>query len=350
MDLFTHAALGAAAAAAVAPRGALRLAALTGALAGVLPDADQLIASDRDPLLTLEYHRHFTHALAIVPFAALLPAILVAALVRRRFPFVRLYAFSLVGYLLSPLLDACTSYGTHLLWPFAQRPIAWSIISIIDPIFTLLVGTALAFALLRRSPAWARAGVALATLVLGVGFVQHERAFAHAAALAASRGHVPDRLLVKPTLANMVVWRSLYVAAGRVHVDAIRIGLTGDVRVYPGETAALFVVDRDLELPPGSVLYRDVQRFVAFTDGLPVRHPARAQVIGDARYSMLPTSLEPLWGIVLDPASPDAHARFETHRDVTPAIRRQFIAMLLGRDLDPQVRGQTPFSETENGV
>jgi inner membrane protein len=135
----------------------------------------------------------------------------------------------------------------------------------------------------------------------------------------------------------MLVWRSLYVVQGRIHVDAIRIGLTGDVRVYPGESAALLDVDRDLGLPTESVLYRDVRRFVAFADNLPVRHPTRPQMIGDARYSMLPTSLEPLWGIVLDPASPDAHARFETNRNVTPAIRRKFIDMLLGRD--PPARG-----------
>ena len=334
MDLFTHAAVGAAGAAAIAPAHALRFAALTGAIAGVLPDADQLIASDRDPLLTLEYHRHFSHALLMAPLGALLVAVLVAALAKKRVRFARIYAYALIGYVLSPLLDACTSYGTHLLWPFVERPIAWNIIAIVDPVFTMAVTAALIFALLRNRAAYARAGIALAGAILATGIAQHERATTHAHALAVSRGHLPERLLVKPTLGNMLLWRSLYVTDGRIHVDAIRIGAGDGVRVYAGESAARFDIDHDLDLPRGSVLYRDVRRFVAFADHLPVRHPARPEMIGDARYSMLPTSLEPLWGIVLDPAAPDAHARFETHRRLTPEIRRRFIDMLLGRDLN----------------
>ena len=53
-------------------------------------------------------------------------------------------------------------------------------------------------------------------------------------------------------------------------------------------------------------------QIATFTDHLPIRHRARPQMIGDARYSMLPTSLEPLWGIVFEPGGADAHARFET--------------------------------------
>ena len=334
MDPFTHAAVGAAGAAAIAPRHALRLAALTGAIAGLLPDADQLIASEADPLLTLEFHRHFTHSLVLSPLGALLPAFALYLLSRRSLPFRALYAFALTGYLLSPLLDACTSYGTHLLWPFAERPVAWSIIAIIDPLFTAPVFGAVAVALLRNSPSAARVGLLMAAGVLAAGGAQHERAAVHARALAASRSHVPERLLVKPTLGNMLLWRSIYVADGRIYVDAVRAGLADNVRIYPGESAARFDVDRDLDLPDGSILKRDVLRFAAFADGLPVRHPRRPEMIGDARYSMLPDSIEPLWGIVVDPTTPDAHARFETDRKLTPRVRRRFIDMLFGRDTD----------------
>ncbi len=334
MDLFTHAVVGAAGAASVAPARETRLAALVGAAASLLPDTDALISSTSDPLLTLEYHRHFTHSLVFVPVGALVAAALLWLVLRRRMSFARLYAYAFIGYLLSPLLDACTSYGTHLLWPFAERPLAWNIIAIIDPVFTLLVLGPLAYALVRRRPAPARLGLALAGLVLMLGVLQHERAATLARELAASRGHAPERVLVKPTLANLVLWRSIYTAGDRIHVDAIRIGLPGNVRVYPGESALRFEPRRDLDLPPDSPLSMDVGRFVVFTDGYPVRHPARADMIGDARYSMLPTSLEPLWGIVLDPAAPQGRARFETNRKLTPALRSRFIDMLLGRELE----------------
>ena len=333
MDPFTHAIVGAAGAASAAPARETRMAALAGAAAGLLPDVDALIGSASDPLLTLEYHRHFTHSLVFVPLGALLAAALLWLVLRRWMSFAHLYAYAFIGYLLSPLLDACTSYGTHLLWPFAQRPLAWNIIAIIDPAFTLLLLGPLAFALMRRRPALARLGVALAGFVLMLGVLQHERASTLARELAASRGHVSERVLVKPTLANLVLWRSIYIAGDRIYVDAIRIGLPGNSRIYPGESAARLDPQRDLDLPSGSQLSRDVERFVVFTDGYPVRHPVRAEMIGDARYSMLPTSLEPLWGIVLDPAAPQGHARFETNRTLTPAVRRRFIDMLLGRDL-----------------
>jgi len=331
MDLITHAALGAAAAASVAPVQRLRLAALTGAVAGLLPDADILITSSSDPLLNLEFHRHFTHSLLFVPFGATFAAMLVWLLVRRRSGFGQLYAWALLGYLCAPLLDACTSYGTHLLWPFSERPIAWNIISVIDPVFSALLLIPLVVALIRVKAALARVALLMAAIGLAYGGMQHDRAEQLAWQLAASRGHAPERLLVKPTLGNMVLWRSLYVHAGVIHVDAVRVGPLGSQRVYPGESAPRLDPERDLGLPAGSRTQRDVARFAVFTGALVVRHPRRPDLIGDARYAMLPTSIEPLWGIVIDPAAPDGPVRFETGRRLTPELRSRFLDMLLGR-------------------
>ena len=89
---------------------------------------------------------------------------------------------------------------------------------------------------------------------------------------------------------------------------------------------------RDLAwAPPGSRARADVARFAVFADGFLVAHPTRAGFIGDARYALLPTRIEPLWGIALDPASPQRPARFVTDRQLTPAVRQQFIDMVLGR-------------------
>jgi len=332
MDLLTHAALGAAGAAAIAPARQMRLAALAGAMAALLPDADQLIASANDPLLTLEYHRHFTHALVFVPLGALFAAVLLWLGLRDRIAFWRLYVYAFVGYLLSPLLDACTSYGTHLLWPFSEQPVAWSIVAIVDPLLTIVILVLLVVALVSLRPGLARIAVGATGAMLLVGYAQHERALGHARELAAARGHLAERALVKPTLGNMILWRSVYIANGRIHVDAIRIGLPGNTRIFPGTSALRFDPKRDLDLPPASVLRADVDRFMRFTDGYTVRHPRHAEVIGDARYALLPNALEPLWGIVLDPTSPDTHARFETFRSIDPDLRRRFVDMLFGRD------------------
>jgi inner membrane protein len=61
--------------------------------------------------------------------------------------------------------------------------------------------------------------------------------------------------------------------------------------------------------------------------------PGRDKVLIDIRYSMLPTSVTPMWGIDIDLASPTQHARFRIYRDRSENMRQKFVAMLLGRDL-----------------
>jgi inner membrane protein len=332
MDLITHAALGAAAAAAIAPPSRLRAAAGAGAAGGVLPDADILIASSTDPLLNLEFHRHFTHSFAFSPLGAAVAAAVIWMLLRRRTPFAPLYLAAFAGYLAAILLDACTSYGTHLWWPFSQEPVAWSVISVVDPLFTALISIPVAWSLLRQRRSGMQAAVALALAGLATGLIQHLRAVEHAVALAAARGHSPSVLLVKPTLANLVLWRSLYLHEGRLYADAVRVGRPGGATVYRGESAPRFDPVTDAGLPPGSRARRDLERFVAFTGDLAVRHPQRPDFVGDARYAMLPTSIVPLWGVVL-PQQGEGALRFENLRTLTPTVRERFVAMLLGRAL-----------------
>ena len=63
MDLLTQGLLGGALASAAANREEARRAAFVGFGAALLADADVFIGSPGDPLLKLEFHRHFTHAL-----------------------------------------------------------------------------------------------------------------------------------------------------------------------------------------------------------------------------------------------------------------------------------------------
>jgi len=67
LDPISQGSLGAAVAASASHRDELRAGAVAGLLAGLAPDLDVLIRSGSDPLLFLEFHRQFTHALAFVP-------------------------------------------------------------------------------------------------------------------------------------------------------------------------------------------------------------------------------------------------------------------------------------------
>ncbi len=320
MDIVTHAVVGAALSAAVAPSRQRRLSAGIGAFAGILADADALIQSGSDPLLLLDYHRHFTHALAFIPLGALIAALLLWPFLRRKLDFRQLYIYSFTGYALSGLVDACTSYGTHLLLPFTDSKTAWNLISVFDPLFTLILLVSLAITVRRPEVAAVRLGLLLALSYLGLGYVQQQRVTERIVAVAVERGHRPGRLTVKPTLGNLLLWRSLYIDGGQIHADATRAGLT--LRHYPGESAPLFSTISTF----GASRAADVERFRAFSDGWLVE--SRPGYIGDARYAMLPTTIAPIWGIRW---SVDNQLEFLTDHTMTPAMRGQWLDMMAGR-------------------
>lgn len=317
MDIVTQAVLGAATASAIAPRTQRRLAAGIGLWAGILPDFDALIQSSDDPLLVLDYHRHFSHALAFVPLGALLAALLLWPWLRKRLPFARLYAYSLAGYALSGLLDACTSYGTHLWLPFSDAKAAWNLIAVVDPVFTLCLLISLWISLRKPASAAVYWGFLLAGLYLGTGYLQQQRAADATARIAQARGHQPQQLTAKPTLGNLILWRTLYRHDGRIYADAVHAGWR--LRHYAGESAPLLT-----EVPPEKAA--TIARFSRFADGWLIATPSG--LIGDARYAMLPTSLTPIWGIRWNAAG---QVEFVSDHTMRQEMRAHWLAMLTGQ-------------------
>lgn len=331
MDILTQGLIGGVLAQAVARPREKKIATLAGLFAGLLADADILIRSSGDPLLNIEYHRHFTHSLLFIPFGAAIAALLLWPLLRRHLPLRRLYLFCLAGFSLSGFLDALTSYGTMLFWPFSEQRIAFNLMPIVDPLFTLILLLSLILGLWRIQQPVTRIGLLLCLLYIGVAFVQQQRAFEAAQQLAGERGHEPRRPIVKPTLGNLLLWRSVYLHEGRIYVDAVRVGILAETRVYAGQSVPLFRPAAALPaLEPDSVLANDIRRFSRFSEGYVARDPEQSQVLGDIRYSMLPNSVRPLWGIVIDPGAPQTHVDYRFFRENTPALRQTFMAMLQG--------------------
>ena len=339
MDPLTHALMGAAFAAGAASlrrqrqESALvtrRFAALAGAVAGLAPDIDVLFQSGEDALLVLDYHRHFTHALLFAPLGALVVAGLLWPLLRRRLGFGLLYASCLLGYFVHPLLDACTSYGTHLWLPFSREPAAWNLVAVFDPSFTLLLAVPL-YLFLRQADSRAVAvGLVLAASYLGLSGIQQQRAETALRGIAHSRGHQPAQLSVKPTLANLLLWRGLYVHEGRVQADAFHLGFS--LRHYPGESLTLLAPEAARRIAAGEARrLADIERFRAFSDGFTVEDGRQPGFVGDARYAMLPTRIAPIWGLQWQ--GPGAATEFVSRHEFTPDMRGEFFAMLLGREL-----------------
>ncbi len=128
------------------------IASIIGLLAGLAPDIDIFIKSNNDPLLFLEYHRHFTHSLFFIPFGSLVCAFVFYHIFTKYYDlsFKYTYIYSFIGYATHGIIDAFTSYGTLLYWPFSNERIAWNTVSVIDPIFTIPIAIFIFVALITK--------------------------------------------------------------------------------------------------------------------------------------------------------------------------------------------------------
>jgi len=271
---------------------------LIGALSGMAPDLDVLIASNHDPLLFLEYHRQFTHSLLFIPVGALACALVFYGIFRNKMSFSQVYLFSILGFSTHGLLDGCTSYGTQLFWPFSNERVALDIVSIVDPFFTLPVLAGIIFAAVTGSRTIARVTFIYAVVFLCLGFVQKNRAADALHALADERGHVVERFTIKPSFANRHVWKMIYEADGRYYVDAVK--LLWGVKYYSGTSVVKLNIERDYPwLLANSQQAKDIERFRWFSDDYLAVDPNNNNIILDVRYSMVPNQIKLMWGIQL---------------------------------------------------
>lgn len=339
MDPLTQGVLGTAASQLVSRRAEKVAAGVIGFFSGMAADLDVLISSSTDPLLFLEFHRHFTHALVFIPVGALICTVAFRAIFkswfkRNQLSFGRSYLFSFVGYATHALLDACTTYGTQLLWPFSDMRVAWNTVSVIDPLFTIPLLILMIFAVLRRSTRLAWLGSLYAAGYLGLGVMQNNRALDVAEQLALSRGHTPINLGVKPSMANLLVWKSVYEHQGRYYVDAVRV-LVGS-QIYTGVSVEKLDLNTHFAwLKPDSQQALDVERFRWFSNQHLGIDPDNSNRIIDVRYSLVPNQVRGMWGITLDQTKPSiGHVAWSTNRPKGQAALdkgAQLMHMIMGK-------------------
>jgi len=343
MDPVTHAALGLATAVAAAPKSLpLRPVALAGLAAGLLPDADLLLSSARDPLFTLEYHRHFTHSLAFSPVIALAGAALSWLALR---PFHPLLAFRLLllpAWLagLSHLFcDAWTSYGTRLWWPVDDTRVALDWVSVIDPMLTLPLALGAGWTLVSKIRRPAAIGLAWVAVYLFACGIQQQRAHRALAAWSLSQQRPPpSRVTVKPSFANILVWRAASVHGTTLKTTAIRCGL-GAPQILPGASQEIFPSAESaaahFNLPPDSAQARDIRRFHGLSEGWTGLHPGGdPNLIGDLRYATLPHAVAPLWCIRVTPDQPDHAIEWAPQRSLRKAPWPELWQLIRGRHPD----------------
>lgn len=137
MDSLTQIVLGAAVGEAVLGRKVGNKAMLYGAIAGTIPDLDVFASHFTDTVTALEIHRGFTHSIVFSVLLAPVFGWLISKIERRSPADWRDWSWLMFwGFFTHPILDAFTTWGTQLFWPFDIR-LEFKTIFVIDPLYTL---------------------------------------------------------------------------------------------------------------------------------------------------------------------------------------------------------------------
>ncbi|MCG9971653.1 metal-dependent hydrolase [Christiangramia crocea] len=137
MDSLSQIVLGAAVGEVVLGKKAGNKAMLYGAIAGTIPDLDTFVGNFFDTITAIEMHRGFSHSIVFSIIFAPAFGWLISKIENN--PEVSWKNWSWLmfwGLFTHPLLDAHTTWGTQLFWPFDIR-LAYKNIFVIDPLYTL---------------------------------------------------------------------------------------------------------------------------------------------------------------------------------------------------------------------
>ena len=307
---------------------------IVGFLAGIFPDIDIFFRSNDDPLLFLEFHRQFTHSLIFIPFGGLVFTLIFYGLFFRLIPFsfLKTWLFATTGYATHGLLDACTSYGTQLLWPFSNERISWNNISIIDPLFTFPVLFFLVISLLNRRSFWAKIALGWAFIYLFIGFIQNHRAEQVANEIIIERNHAPENISVKPSFGNLILWKIIYEYNGHLYIDAVNIGPKKEI--FTGQKIKKFnKSDLSYFNELTDTQKKDIDRFLWFSQDFVAVNPHNKYELLDIRYSNLPNEIGGLWGIHLTPNT-ESHVEFISNRSLQNRDFKQFFQMIFNGYFD----------------
>jgi len=319
LDPLTQGLLGASLPQSISNNKSLLIIGILGFLSGLTPDLDIFIRSNSDPLLFLEFHRQFTHSLIFIPIGGTICSLVFYFLISKRFKinFKDTWIYSTLGYSTHGILDACTSYGTLLLWPFSQTRIAWNNVSIIDPLLTIPLLILIILAIIKQKKNFSIIALVWVISYLLLGVYQKNEALKIGKIIAKNRGHDLIRIDVKPSIGNLLLWKSIYETQDKFYVDAVRVGW--NPKIFNGESIDKFNTQSAFPwLMLESVQAKDIERFKWFSNGYIAINPKNKNQIIDIRYSSIPNKIGGLWGIELSERKGNKqHVKWITKRTIS---------------------------------
>ncbi|HET8837992.1 MAG TPA: metal-dependent hydrolase [Flavobacteriaceae bacterium] len=209
MDSLTQIVLGAAVGEVVLGRKVGNKAMLYGAIAGTIPDLDVFVGNFTDVVTALEIHRGFSHSFVFAILAAPLLGFFIS-LYEKKATWREWAWLMFFGFVTHSLLDAQTTWGTQLFWPFDLR-VASKNIFVIDPLYTLPLSIGVICAMFQKKSSakrkkYNRLGLIISTSYLlltivlkGFTYFKFEKAIEN-------QGITYSEIETKPTALNSILW------------------------------------------------------------------------------------------------------------------------------------------------
>ena len=262
MDSLTQIVLGAAVGEAVLGKKVGNKAMLYGATAGTIPDLDVLASHFTDTVTALSVHRGFTHSIVF----SMLFAPIFGWLVSRYEAYKDFKGWSWLffwAFITHPILDAHTTWGTQLFWPFDLR-LAFKTIFVIDPVYTLPFMVFLILAMRQKRSAekrqrYNKIGLVVSSSYLLLTFFLKWMAFNQFESALKNQNITYTHLDTRPAPLNTILWSA--------NVETENAYLLGNYSFFDTQPITFETYPKNHELLGQLADSESVQRMIAISKG-----------------------------------------------------------------------------------
>ncbi|MFC4636567.1 metal-dependent hydrolase [Dokdonia ponticola] len=289
MDSLTQVVLGAAVGEAVLGKKVGNKAMLWGAIAGTIPDLDVAARFLTDTITATEMHRGFSHSIVFSVLMAPILGWLVHQIKKR--PDVGWQGWAKLffwGLFTHPLLDAFTTWGTQLFWPFDVR-LAFNSIFVIDPLYTVPFLTCLVIAAFKKKGTLSRKrinnlGIYLSTGYLVITLFLKWGAYSKITAELEQQNIAYSGISMRPAPLNTILWNA--------NVDAGENYLIGDYSFFDSQPVTFTPFPKNREASQELAATDAVQRLSKISKGWYILEKENDQwVYNDLRFGLI--SIDP---------------------------------------------------------
>ncbi|MFD1613730.1 metal-dependent hydrolase [Gelatiniphilus marinus] len=262
MDSLTQIVLGAAVGEAVLGKKVGNKAILYGAIAGTIPDLDIFASHFTDTVTSLLIHRGFSHS---VLFAVLF-APLFGWLVSLYESFKSYKGWSWLFFwvfLTHSILDAHTTWGTQLFWPFDLR-LAFKTIFVIDPLYTLPFLVFLILAMSHKRTSKKRrffnyTGLFISSFYLALTFVLKWNAYTKFENALKNQNIAYQEIDTRPAPLNTILWSA--------NIDTKDAYLLGNYSFFDTQPITFESYRKNHELIGNIIDNEKVKKMVSISEG-----------------------------------------------------------------------------------